>query len=66
MIVKEVGPLRVAELTASVDSYGRQDIEPTLQLLYPELSRRWPPPVSGRPPVPPLRTTRIPPSPAMK
>ncbi len=40
VIVKEVGPLRVAELTASVDSYGRQDIEPTLQLLYPELSRR--------------------------
>jgi DNA-binding transcriptional MerR regulator len=40
VVLKEVAPIRVAELTATAASYGPEDIGPTLTPLYPELFRR--------------------------
>ncbi len=40
VVLKEVAPLRVAELTASAASYGPEAIGPVIQPLYPELFRR--------------------------
>jgi DNA-binding transcriptional MerR regulator/effector-binding domain-containing protein len=39
VVLKEVAPLRVAELTAIAASYGPQDITPTISPLYPELMK---------------------------
>jgi DNA-binding transcriptional MerR regulator len=40
VVLKEVAPIRVAELAATAASYGPQDIGPVIQPLYPELFRR--------------------------
>ena len=40
VVLKEVAPLRVAELTATAASYGPEDIGAAIQPLYPELRRR--------------------------
>jgi DNA-binding transcriptional MerR regulator len=40
VVLKEVAPLRVAELTAVAASYEGDDIGPVIQPLYPELIRR--------------------------
>lgn len=40
VILKELSPIRVAELTAVAASYAGEDIGPTIQPLYPELFRR--------------------------
>ncbi|MEU7586565.1 MerR family transcriptional regulator [Micromonospora sp. NPDC049230] len=40
VILKEIAPVRVAELTAVASSYQSQDISPVIGPLYPELFRR--------------------------
>jgi DNA-binding transcriptional MerR regulator len=40
VVVKEVAPLRVAELTATAASYASEDIGPVIQPLYPQLIER--------------------------
>lgn len=40
VVVKEIAPIRVAELSATAASYGPQDIGAVIQPLYPELFRR--------------------------
>ncbi|MFD0784273.1 MerR family transcriptional regulator [Micromonospora azadirachtae] len=40
VVLKEIAPVRVAELTAVADSYQSTDIGPVIQPLYPELFRR--------------------------
>ncbi|MFD6682743.1 MerR family transcriptional regulator [Micromonospora parva] len=40
VVLKEVAPVRVAELTAVAASYQGEDIGPVIQPLYPELFRR--------------------------
>ncbi|MEU5781754.1 MerR family transcriptional regulator [Micromonospora lupini] len=40
VVLKEIAPVRVAELTAVAPSYQSQDIGPVIQPLYPELFRR--------------------------
>jgi effector-binding domain-containing protein len=40
VVLKEVAPLRVAELTATAASYGPEDVGMAIQPLYPELHRR--------------------------
>jgi effector-binding domain-containing protein len=40
VVLKEVDPLRVAELSGTAASYSRQDIDPILTSLYLELIRR--------------------------
>ncbi|WP_433538881.1 MerR family transcriptional regulator [Micromonospora sp. CA-249363] len=40
VVLKEIPPVRVAELTAVAPSYESQDIGPVIQPLYPELFRR--------------------------
>ncbi|MET8120101.1 MerR family transcriptional regulator [Micromonospora sp. NPDC005189] len=40
VVLKEISPVRVAELTAVAPSYQTEDIGPVIQPLYPELFRR--------------------------
>ncbi|MGC4760052.1 MerR family transcriptional regulator [Micromonospora trifolii] len=40
VVLKEIAPVRVAELTAVAPSYQGEDIGPVIQPLYPELFRR--------------------------
>ncbi|MFG3555970.1 MerR family transcriptional regulator [Micromonospora sp. NPDC047557] len=40
VVLKEIAPVRLAELTAVAPSYESQDIGPVIQPLYPELFRR--------------------------
>ncbi|MBQ1031744.1 MerR family transcriptional regulator [Micromonospora parva] len=40
VVLKEIAPVRVAELTAVAASYQGEDIGPVIQPLYPELFRR--------------------------
>lgn len=40
VVLRQVAPVRVAELTATAASYGRRDTGPAVQPLYPELLRR--------------------------
>ncbi|MBQ0993878.1 MerR family transcriptional regulator [Micromonospora sp. PSH03] len=40
VVLKEIAPVRVAELTAVASSYRGEDIGPVIQPLYPELFRR--------------------------
>ncbi|WCN78750.1 MerR family transcriptional regulator [Micromonospora sp. LH3U1] len=40
VVLKEIAPVRVAELTAVAPSYESEDIGPVIQPLYPELFRR--------------------------
>ncbi|MEV1018077.1 MULTISPECIES: MerR family transcriptional regulator [unclassified Micromonospora] len=40
VVLKQIAPVRVAELTAVAPSYESQDIGPVIQPLYPELFRR--------------------------
>jgi effector-binding domain-containing protein len=40
VVLKEVAPVRIAELTATAASYGREDVGAALRPLYPELHRR--------------------------
>ncbi|MGC4880749.1 MerR family transcriptional regulator [Micromonospora sp. DT43] len=40
VVLKEIAPVRVAEVTAVAPSYASQDIGPVIQPLYPELFRR--------------------------
>ncbi|MEU4555615.1 DNA-binding transcriptional MerR regulator [Micromonospora violae] len=40
VVLKEIAPVRVAELTAIAASYEGEDIGPVIQPLYPELFRR--------------------------
>ncbi|MEU0551309.1 MerR family transcriptional regulator [Micromonospora sp. NPDC005979] len=40
VVLKQIAPVRVAELTAVAPSYQSQDIGPVIQPLYPELFRR--------------------------
>ncbi|MBG6104600.1 MerR family transcriptional regulator [Micromonospora vinacea] len=40
VVLKEIAPVRVAELTAVAPSYQSEDIGPVIQPLYPELFRR--------------------------
>lgn len=40
VVLKEIAPVRVAELTAVARSYQTPDISPVIQPLYPELFRR--------------------------
>ena len=40
VVLKEVAPVRVAELTATAASYGQEDVGPVIRPLYPELHRR--------------------------
>ncbi|MET8261862.1 MerR family transcriptional regulator [Micromonospora sp. NPDC005205] len=40
VVLKEIAPVRVAELTAVAPSYQGEDISPVIQPLYPELFRR--------------------------
>jgi DNA-binding transcriptional MerR regulator len=40
VVLKQVAPIRVAELTATAAGYGPEHISPVIQPLYPELMRR--------------------------
>ncbi|KAB1938970.1 MerR family transcriptional regulator [Micromonospora sp. ALFpr18c] len=40
VVLKEIAPVRVAELTAVAPSYQTEDVGPVIQPLYPELFRR--------------------------
>lgn len=40
VVLKELPPVRLAELTATAGSYASEDIGPVIQPLYPELFRR--------------------------
>lgn len=40
VVLKEIAPVRIAELTAVAPSYASPDISPAIQPLYPELFRR--------------------------
>ncbi|MFE9919511.1 MerR family transcriptional regulator [Micromonospora sp. NPDC005553] len=40
VVLKEIAPVRVAELTAVAPSYQGEDISPVIQPLYPEMFRR--------------------------
>jgi effector-binding domain-containing protein len=40
VVLKALAPVRVAELTGTAASYGREDVGPALRTLFAELSRR--------------------------